>query len=280
MDVTYFENPDDLERFVRKIVEPVNVVLDIGPGIYPINHFVPNLHILVEPYEEYVEILKERMGAGWGHLILKGLALDVLKLLPDNSVDSVFLIDVIEHLEKNEGKVLLKEVDRVARKQIVIFTPLGFMPQHIELDKRDRWGLHGGDFQEHKSGWLPNEFSPEWEIYVCEEYHSLDDDGNSLEQSFGAFYAIKNVVKVEIENSKNVINNFFRPTAQELAHKALLQELEATRNSLQMLLSEKLELINSKSWKITSPLRKVSYLLGLNSEITNKIKAYFRRQVT
>ena len=195
-------------------------------------------------------------------------------------MDSVFLIDVVEHLEKNEGKVLLKEVDRVARKQIVIFTPLGFMPQHIELDKRDRWGLHGGDFQEHKSGWLPNEFSPEWEIYVCKEYHSLDDDGNPLEQSFGAFYAIKNIVKIEIENSKNVINNFFRPTAQELAQKALLQELEATKNSFQMLLSEKQELINSKSWKITSPLRKVSYLLGLKSEINSKIKAHFRRRVT
>jgi hypothetical protein len=280
MGVNYFDNSDDLERFVHEIVEPVNVVLDIGPGIYPINHYVPNLHILVEPYQEYVEILQERMGEGWNHLILKGHALDVLKFLPENSVDSVFLIDVIEHVEKNEGQILLKEVDRVTRKQIIVFTPLGFMPQHIELDKRDRWGLHGGDFQEHKSGWLPDEFSSEWEIYACEKYHSLDDDGNPLEMPFGAFYAIKNIVKKEMENSKNVGYNFFRPTAQEFAHKALLQELEASRNSLQVLLSEKQKLINSKSWKITLPLRKVSFLLGLNSIITIKLKTYFGRRVS
>lgn len=280
MNVKYFENPDDLERFVREIVEPVNIVLDIGPGIYPINHFVPNLHILVEPYQEYVEILQERMGEGWGHLILKGLALDVLKLLPDNSVDSVFLIDVIEHVEKNEGEILLKEVGRVARKQIIVFTPLGFMPQHIELDKRDRWGLHGGDFQEHKSGWLPAEFSPEWEIYGCEKYHCLDDDGNLLQKPFGAFYAIKNITKSDSGISMNLNYNFFRPTAKELANKAVLQELEESRYSFQILLSEKQELINSKSWKLTSPLRKLSYFVDSNLKAVDKLRNNIRRRMS
>ena len=283
MEITYFEKPEELERFVRELIKTVDVVLDIGPGIYPINHFIPNLHILVEPYQEYVEILQERMANSGNHLIIRGLALDVLKLLPDNSVDSVFLIDVIEHIEKNEGISLLKEIDRVARQQLIVFTPLGFMPQHIESDKRDRWGLHGGEFQEHKSGWLPEDFSTEWKIFACKKYHTLDDQGNLLPEPFGAIYAVKNIMNTDIKNSKSKEYNFFRPTAKELAVKETMQKLEEsqikfekmkqelaeTSNACQLLLGEKKILENSKSWKITSPLRKISAALNF---ATPKIK--------
>ena len=48
----------------------------------------------------------------------------VLPLMPDASVDSVFALDVIEHMEKDDGLKFLREAERVARCQVMIFTPL------------------------------------------------------------------------------------------------------------------------------------------------------------
>ena len=276
MDVTYFENPDELERFFREQVEPVNVVLDIGPGIYPINYFVPKLHILVEPHDEYVEILQERLQGDNNFVILKGFALEVLRLLPDDSVDSVFLIDVIEHLEKHDGFEILDELERVTRKQIVVFTPLGFMPQHVEIDKKDRWGFHGGDFQEHKSGWLPEDFTSEWKHLVCQNYHIHDDNGKLFDKPFGAFYAVKDLEPSSEKQTVIQDYEFFRPTAHEL--ELVLRELEelidvknVLSTDLKLLFEERELILNSKSWKITSPLRATSDVMKRAKQIFRKV---------
>jgi hypothetical protein len=148
--------------------------------------------------------------------------------------------------------------------------------------------LQGGDFQEHKSGWLPGEFSTEWEIYACEKYHCLDDDGNLLKKPFGAFYAIRNIIQLDIDTSKNLKYKFFKPTAKELANRVVMQELEEVKNSfqilldekqnlIQILLDEKQDLLNSRSWKITLPLRKAKSFFGSNSRTPYKLRTYFRR---
>lgn len=116
----------------------------------------------------------------------------ILKVVPRKSVDSVFLLDVIEHLDKNEGIRLLRETETIARKQIIIFTPLGFMPQN-HSDEKDAWGLEGGRFQDHKSGWTINDFDKSWEIHACKEYHVINNLGKKLSKPHGAFWAIKNL---------------------------------------------------------------------------------------
>lgn len=52
--------------------------------------------------------------------------------------DIVLCLEVIEHLRKNDGIVLIKEIEETARVQVIISTPVGFD--------------HG------KSGWIPIEF--------------------------------------------------------------------------------------------------------------------------
>lgn len=66
------------------------------------------------------------------------------KIYEPKSFDAVMAIDVIEHLEKEEGFALLKKMERIARKKIIILTPNGFLDQG-----------HYGDnvYQDHKSGW-------------------------------------------------------------------------------------------------------------------------------
>lgn len=176
---------------VEKYIEYVDVALDIGCGIVPMNYFRPALHIMLEPYKEYVDILLQRHAKDKSVFVLAGNAQELLPYFTDNSVDSVFLLDVIEHFEKNIGIELLRQAERIARRQIVVFTPLGFMPQHAEHGETDGWGLNGTVFQEHLSGWLPEDFGETWTFHICETFHQYDFRQSSLSEPHGAMFAIK-----------------------------------------------------------------------------------------
>ena len=57
-----------------------------------------------------------------------------------HSFDVVLVLQLIEHFNKEEGMCLIKEAERIARKQVILGTPVGF----LKLDF-------------HLSGWLPEE---------------------------------------------------------------------------------------------------------------------------
>ena len=81
-------------------------------------------------------------------------------------------MDLIEHLPKAGGLKLMREMESIARKQVVIFTPSGFKPQgHTAAD----------DLEVHLSGWEPAEMKalgyrvigllgPKW---LRGDYHTL-----------------------------------------------------------------------------------------------------------
>lgn len=197
--ITYYETPQELNDACLSFIKKTNRVLDVGCGICPQAYFKPHLHVCLEPFQEYIDILKIYYGRDPGFLILSGMALDVLKNIPSNSFESVFLIDVIEHIEKEEGSILIKELERVATKQVLIFTPLGFMPQHYEEGETDAWGLGGAEFQEHKSGWEPKDFDDRWNFYVCKEFHKPLESSDDQEM-FGAFWSVLNVDEVALKS--------------------------------------------------------------------------------
>jgi len=131
-------------------------VLDIGAGIRPMSWYVPENHTCVEPHPTYVKRLKQA-----GFNVWLNDALDCLKIMPvheDAMFEAIYLLDVIEHMEKDEGVEVVSLAVEKAKKQVVIFTPLGFMQQDD-----DGWGLDGEYWQKHRSGWLPEEFS-DWKI--------------------------------------------------------------------------------------------------------------------
>lgn len=61
----------------------------------------------------------------------------------DGAFDGAIALDVLEHLEKEDGLRLIGEMERVSRIRCVIFTPNGFLPQSAE----------GVPTQVHRSGW-------------------------------------------------------------------------------------------------------------------------------
>lgn len=207
-----------------------HTLLDIGPGIRPQTLGTdPVIHICAEPCVEYAERLISEHPA---LVVLNCTWADALELLPPASVDTVLLMDVIEHLEKAEGQRLLDATVRLARGQVVVMTPYGFMPQGDDEDT-DAWGLGGTDWQVHRSGWLPEEF-PGWEIVECRDFHTHDAYGRELDEPFGAFFAI-------LDKGAGL-----PPEANALAT-SLLERAQCYEDST--------------VWKLTKPLRRMADLV-------------------
>ena len=194
MHIIWLEREYLMPEAIRAM-HPVQVLLDIGCGIVPQNYVLPQTHICCEPYPEYVDVLQNKISnlevCDRNYIIINMGWKEVVSYFPEKSVDSIFLLDVIEHLEKEEGLNLLAKTEKIARQQVIIFTPLGFMPQH-HSDGKDAWGLSGGGWQEHKSGWFPEDFiGEEWKCFVAKDYHTVDSHGNTLYPPYGALWAIK-----------------------------------------------------------------------------------------
>lgn len=67
------------------------------------------------------------------------------KYYRNKSFDVVIAMDVIEHFIKADALMLLKKMEKIARKKVIILTPNGFLEQgHYEDNPH----------QDHKSGWL------------------------------------------------------------------------------------------------------------------------------
>jgi hypothetical protein len=197
MVVTYVSRIEALETVGKKIPD-VEVVLDLGPGICP-QPFIkkPYLHICVEAHRPYVDRLKLEVADDPKYVFINAPCNEVLSTFPDNSVDTVFALDFIEHLEKTDGFRMLREAERVARCQVVVYTPLGFFPQSYDPGKLDRWGMDGGKWQTHRSGWDPEDFGDQWEFVICPDYIHLDEHNQPMERPMGGLWAIRNLGSAE-----------------------------------------------------------------------------------
>jgi len=118
--------------------------------------FKPAKHICIEPHYEYAEWLRER-----GYPVVQATALTVLDKM--ERVDTIFMLDVIEHMQKDEGLAVL-EIAKKKANQVVVFTPIGFHEQSYKEGDKDAWGMNGTDWQTHRSGWMPSEFAG-WNVH-------------------------------------------------------------------------------------------------------------------
>lgn len=183
---------------LRRVAQ-TGVVLDVGPGIQPQTYFRPRTHVCVEAHRPYVDRLLADRAGDPSLVCLCGTWQQVLPLFPDRSVDTAFALDVIEHLSREDGFALLAEMRRIARVQVVIFTPLGMYPQSYEHGELDAWGMDGGHWQTHRSGWTPDDLAGAgtgWEAVVSRDFHRWDQHGQPLQEPFGAFWAIQTLSPV------------------------------------------------------------------------------------
>lgn len=233
-----------MEEAIRRI-KPSNILLDIGCGIRPHEYAHHNTYIACEPFSEYVEVLKkdrkecsQTLFLDTTFLILNEDWRRYLDKYEDYAVDTVYLIDVIEHLTKEEGEELLARTEKIAKKQIIIFTPLEYIEQKSLPGNKDAWGYNGTDWQEHKSVWTPDDFcGDEWSFVVCDDYHQFNNVGEKLEKPAGAFWAIKNVEsqidKVYVTEQKDIAAFYLQLTKESTEKKKImLDRLSAQENSI------------------------------------------------
>ncbi len=85
-----------------------------------------------------------------GRRCRRGVLADVRRLpLRDDAFDVVVSLDVVEHFPKAEALEFLGELERVARRLVIVLTPNGFVPQPPGEDE---------PWQEHRCGFEPEEF--------------------------------------------------------------------------------------------------------------------------
>jgi len=149
---------DPVSFGVLSKLKPTPRILDVGCGIRPCPVF-PCEHICLEPHDEYVDWLKT-----WSRdrkvRIIQGTAERIVEIEPSGT--TLLMLDVIEHMDKDEGLKILPLIEKF--EQAVIFTPLGFKAQE-HPNGIDNWGMHGGIWQTHRSGWELEDFK-NWETHI------------------------------------------------------------------------------------------------------------------
>jgi hypothetical protein len=79
---------------------------------------------------------------------------EIRKIFIPKSFDVVIALDLIEHLTQIEGYELLKDMETIARKKVVLYTPKIWSDNKSGIKA---WGFHN-KLQEHKSLWKDEDF--------------------------------------------------------------------------------------------------------------------------
>lgn len=121
-----------------------------------LNHLNTQDVTAVDIYQGYLNEVKGRCPQA---RTICSPAVDYITAQPDNSVDVISFLDGVEHMNKKDGLKCLKECKRVARKQVLVFTPESEQPDgYLKNEPHNAWGIPGADeYQTHKSGWTLKE---------------------------------------------------------------------------------------------------------------------------
>jgi hypothetical protein len=161
-------------QWLQNELSDCQTVLDLGCGQSSLLQYVKGLKssVGVEYWRPYIE---ESMKHG---IHTEYVNIDILSLkYPANSFDSVILIDVLEHIKKEQALELIQRMQQWAKKKVIILVPNGFMPQG------DAYG-DGNEKQHHVSGWTVGELeSLGYKVWGLDGFRSLRGDGADIIQT-------------------------------------------------------------------------------------------------
>lgn len=103
----------------------------------------------------------------------------------EKSLDVILMIDFIEHVSKQRGKILIEQAKKIAMKSIILLTPLWWQDNAENVNNKDLW-CFGNKYDYHKCLWTLEEFS---------EWKRVERKGNY-------FFGLYNCKKENIECSK------------------------------------------------------------------------------
>ncbi|MDO8748755.1 MAG: class I SAM-dependent methyltransferase [Candidatus Omnitrophota bacterium] len=114
--------------------------MDIGAGLNsPLGYCKISYSVGVDIFEPSVrESRRKKVHSAY-------IVADINRLeFKPNSFDAVVACEVLEHLDKEDGLLLLERMEVWARKKVLVSCPNGYFPQAA---------LYGNPHQVHRSGW-------------------------------------------------------------------------------------------------------------------------------
>jgi len=139
-----------LGRIISKEIKEEDKVLDLGCGIMQATMYTlePDrikckLVVGVDAYEPYIKRISNIENVVAIHAFTE----DIIDGFMDKSFDIVIALDFLEHLEECEIDVIVGEMERIARKKVIIYTPKEFKKQ----DTLNPYGMGENELQQHKS---------------------------------------------------------------------------------------------------------------------------------
>jgi MoaA/NifB/PqqE/SkfB family radical SAM enzyme len=133
-----------LPNYINKLIDKTGAILDLGSGTKVLAKSLNCKVTTVDIWQKFNPDLV------WD---LNNLPLP----LEDESFDMVLLIDVIEHLEKENGRALLKEAMRLTKKYILLLTPLWWTDNADNMMLEDS-PYYGNPYERHQSLWKREDF--------------------------------------------------------------------------------------------------------------------------
>lgn len=173
-DILKINLPFSYMWLLRRSIGNTKTILDLGCGEGSLMQFLSkgkNWQITgIDIYQKAIKTARKR------NVYSKLIQGDLLKTIRNNNLrtkyDVVFLSQVIEHVTRSQGEKILDEIEKLAKKRIVLGTPRGFMNQPHEF-------LDGNPHQVHKSGWSTSDFTSRgYKVYgvgfwLIWSYHGL-----------------------------------------------------------------------------------------------------------
>lgn len=147
----------DVADIFWEIIKDMNIVsfVDIGTGT---NGVVGMHNIEIKERSNKKKIKKyaldiysiKSLPSDWECIMMD--ARYISNMFGDKSIDIIQACDFIEHLDKKDGIKWLQDCEKIVRKAILIFTPIGFVSSPAADLQPDNI------YQRHQSGWTYEEF--------------------------------------------------------------------------------------------------------------------------
>jgi len=184
MKRTDFKN---VRKLLPKYIEPkIDKLLVLGCGELRHEMYLNAEYIFgIDWADDRLDIAKEKHNV----VVIKYDILNLKQIIRNKSYDSVALFDFLEHLEKNAALELLKTLEDVVKKQIIIYVPIQKPITNLgsiikAQAERKKQNLSMGN---HLSTWTPDELS---ELGFIGEYSKYL---HYPEKEMGGVFCVKNI---------------------------------------------------------------------------------------